>query len=324
MTEKIDLEPIIVTKKICKYFKYSFVNPFYNLLLILTIVYSFDLFLINLIKNKYNNNNNNNDNNNNLINLYNFINKEYYNIIYNSFIINIFLISTLIYILDNYIFKNHGQIWNYISSNYYCKNKISSSEFRYENNLVKYKINTYSSTFFLFIGNYLFIRSNYVSNKLSTINAGYFMIIIGILSILWWSSTLTIIRKLDHIFMETHSVYLSLSFITLINNNYVKIINILIILFILLRFYTLNQNAKIGNVLLFKKIMIFSLCLYFKNVGNVLLLSISNLFILLSFIMKVTDNVFNFKWGTGLFHIFAPLGLLLSYEWSQTLVNIEK
>ena len=43
--------------------------------------------------------------------------------------------------------------------------------------------------------------------------------------------------------------------------------------------------------------------------------------ILIGFYYKLKDYIYNYQYGTGLFHIFAPLSILLHYEWSQTVIE---
>ena len=103
---------------------------------------------------------------------------------------------------DLFIFKENYPI-----------NLISSAEKRNNNELIKYPINTYSSSFLLNIGFYIILKSNTTYNKISSIWLGNIMNILGLFSILWWSTGKKIIRKFDNLFMEIHLLYLSLFYI---------------------------------------------------------------------------------------------------------------
>ena len=162
--------------------------------------------------------------NRNTINLYDI---NLYNILY-SFIIGTIIIPFFIYQLSK--FYNTQKIWDINFKDYTIK-LMSSSEKRMSNELIKYPINTYSSSFLLNIGCYIILKSNTTYNKISSIWLGNIMNILGLFSILWWSTGKKIIRKFDNLFMEIHLLYLSLFYISLVYKEYTNYLNIFIVLY---------------------------------------------------------------------------------------------
>jgi len=249
----------------------------------------------------------------NTINLYDI---NLYNILY-SFIIGTIIIPFFIYKLSKY-YKD-SKVWDiYFKDNSPIK-FISSSEKRMNNKLIKYPINTYSSSFLLNIGCYIILKSNTSYNKITSIWLGNIINILGLFSIMWWSTGKKIIRKFDNLFMEIHLLYLSLFYISLVYKEYTDYLNIFIVLYGVFRYYFIN-NARIVILFFLENIMGIFLCLKYKNTGNEYLYYLGNISILFGFYFKIKDYLMNFKYGTGLFHIFAPLSILLHYEWAQTVI----
>ena len=118
--------------------------------------------------------------------------------------------------------------------------------------------------------------------------------------------------------MEVHLLYLSISYITIINDKYTVYVNNFIVIYTLLRYYYI-KNARIVILFLIEHCMSLYLCWHFQNVGNELLYHLGNLSILVGFYYKIKDYLLNCNYGTGLFHIFAPISVILHYEWSLTL-----
>lgn len=251
--------------------------------------------------------------NRNTINLYDI---NLYNFFY-SFIIGTIITPFFIYQLSK--FYKSGKIWDFIFKENYPINLISSAEKRNNNELIKYPINTYSSSFLLNIGFYIILKSNTTYNKISSIWLGNIMNILGLFSILWWSTGKKIIRKFDNLFMEIHLLYLSLFYISLVYKEYTNYLNIFIVLYGVFRYYFIN-NARFVILFILENIMCVLLCLKYKNTGNEYLYYLGNISILFGFYFKIKDYLMNFKYGTGLFHIFAPLSILLHYEWAQTVI----
>ena len=251
------------------------------------------------------------------INLYNInlYNINLYNIFY-SFMIGSVIIPFFIYQVSK--FYKSGKIWDFIFKENYPINLISSAEKR-NNEFIKYPINTYSSTFLFNIGCYMIIRSNKVYNKISSLWLGNIMNIMGLFSILWWSSSKKIIRKFDNLFMEVHLLYLSLYYISLVYKEYTTYLNVFIVLYGVFRYYYIN-NARIVILFILENIMSIWFCIKYKNTGDETLYYLGNVSILFGCYFKIKDYLMNYKYGTGLFHIFAPLSILFHYEWAQTVI----
>ena len=234
----------------------------------------------------------------------------------NAFMIGSIIIPCSYYIL-NLIYQNN-KIWDKIFKEDYPTTLISSSEKRREKHFIKYPINTYSSTFLFNVGFYLIFRRKSIDNGVVAVWLGMLFNLLGIFSSLWWSTSKNIIRKLDNLFMEVHLLYLTLSYITIINPQYTNMINFYIIVYAIIR-YKYIKNAKIVTLFFLEHIMSLYLCFHLKNVGNEIIYHLGNIIILMGFYYKIKDYLLKCNYGTGLFHIFAPISILLHYEWSLTL-----
>lgn len=234
----------------------------------------------------------------------------------NAFLIGSIILPSFYYILNS-VYKNN-EIWDRLLKDDYPSKLISSSEKRRGRKFIKYPINTYSSTFLFNVGFYLIFRGKNIENGIVAIWFGIIFNILGIFSSLWWSTSKKIIRKLDNLFMEVHLLYLSISYITIINDKYTIYVNNFIVMYTLLRYFYI-KNARIVILFLFEHLMSLYLCWHYKNVGNEMLYHLGNLSILIGFYYKIKDYLLNCNYGTGLFHIFAPISILLHYEWSLTL-----
>ena len=224
----------------------------------------------------------------------------------------------MIYILNNYFLD--CRFWNYFTEKDYNVKNISTSEKRLENKLVRYPINTYSSTFLFNAGIYFFLRSESVINQEATFNLGILMNIMGLFSIMWWASGKEYIRKLDNLFMEIHTIYTVLTYVTILDVEYTKYINVLILLYMYFR-YLFIENAKVLVIFIFEIILGNLVMIKIGNVGNEKLYYLSNAMLMLGFYFKIKDHVLNFKYGTGFLHLFAPLSIILHFEWSQSLIQ---
>ena len=201
-------------------------------------------------------------------------------------------------------------------------NMISSSELKHNNKLIYYPKNAYSSSCQICAGAYLMIRSYTVINYKTTFILGFNMYFMGIFSYLWWSSSKEIIRVIDHLFMELHCISLSFSFISLLGFSYDYNIEndlLLITLFYAYFRFRLLTRAKLGILILFINMSSLLLIISIKNVGNINLYYGGFISILFGLFMKTIDKLYDFTWGTALFHLFASLTFIFSYEWSQTL-----
>jgi hypothetical protein len=148
---------------------------------------------------------------------------------------------------------------------------------------------------------------------------------LGIFSFMWWSSNKIIIRLYDHLFMEIHCMYLGFRYISLIGLNYnTDIENYLIligIIYPLIRIRYINK-ASIGLFYLFTNVSAGALIIVSENVGYINLYNIGFIFSILAFLFKTIDILYNFTWGTCLFHLFAALSILFCFEWSLSLEQI--
>ena len=244
--------------------------------------------------------------------------KDNYHYIKYSFIYGSICLPILIFFFD-LIYKN-GKLWDILFGKDYPKHLISSSEKRKTNKFIKYPINTYSSCFLFNIGNYMILSSSDAKIKIVSMWFGIIMNILGIASCSWWASSKIQTRKMDNLLMEIHLLYLSLSYIALIYEEYTNLINLFVIVIATLRYQYIN-NARIVILFLLENISSMYLCIKYQNVGNEFLFYLGTLCILIGFYCKLNDYVYNYKYGTGLFHIFAPLSILLHYEWSQTVIE---
>ena len=306
---KKNLDAVKVLKRVYSRFGYQDVEKLNIFWLLFFSFLSFNNLNLSFLK--YYFNISINDNNSTI----DFFHKELF--IY-GFYLGTCLSTSMIYILNNYFLDS--RFWNYITKKDYNIKNISTSEKRLENRLVRYPINTYSSTFLFNAGIYLLLRSENVINQEATFNLGIFMNLMGLLSVMWWSSSKEYIRKLDNLFMEIHTIYTVLTYITIIDVKYTELINVLILLYIYFR-YLFIENAKVLVVFLFEIILGNLVMIKMENVGNENLYYLSNAMLMLGFYFKVKDHVLNFRYGTGLFHFFAPLSIILHFEWSQSLIQ---
>ena len=247
-----------------------------------------------------------------------FVKIERYNIYYYCLVWGVIYPSMIIGISD--ILIRSEKVWNYFFKDTYSKNLLTTSENRRDNRLVKYPINAYSSLFLFYSGNYFILRSNYVYNDIATYCLGIMMHTMGTFSFLWWASGKTFLRYIDNIFVEIHPIYTGLVGFTLIDKKSTTIINVFTVMLIVFRYLSLKTRAKLGLAVMICKTCEIILCYVKGNVGNLYLYYLGVFTVLFGFYLKVMDDSFNYKLGTGWFHIFASIAVIIHYEWGQSLL----
>ena len=331
--KKEDLEILKTSKDIASLFGFKKIGAYYSLVFSAFLLYLLFYININLVrinieyiqqdtvnktiyfKNKYQNYETYVKGNTNFVD---FVHLECYNIYYYGLVWGVIYPSIMICIFD--VITKNSNFWDYSFENTYPKKLLTTSETRRENRFVKYPINAYSSLFLFYSGNYFILRSNYVYNQDATYYLGLMMHTMGTFSFVWWASGKTFLRYMDNIFVEIHPIYLGLTYFTLIDKDYITNINIIITLLIIFRYITLKTRAKLGLAVMISKSCEIILCYIKGNVGNLYLYYLGVFSILIGFYLKVMDDTFNYKWGTGWFHLFASLAVIIHYEWGQTLL----
>jgi hypothetical protein len=194
------------------------------------------------------------------------------------------------------------------------------SEKPYSNMFIIRKMNAHSSVFHFFAGLYILLDlSVYTKAYYASILYGILLVLQGLASYLWWSSSREYAWKLDHLMMDSHinaliGVFLSIIF---------PFMEIFLVLggLLWIKYKYLTQNgSNLINRCCSLLIMTIVLTIKFNSCGNINLFILACLLTLGGLVPKIADTAYNFYYGTALFHFMESFGFLTFYYWAQTII----
>jgi len=164
------------------------------------------------------------------------------------------------------------------------------------------------------------IIPKFIDKYLISYVLGILLVLLGFASYGWWGSKRYILWRADHALIEGVNLYLILIILNssgIFNINQKKIILVSLFIWFIRIFYMGQANFLYSFIFCIMSIL-FSI-IYSKSIGNIYLLKSGILLAVSSIVFKVADISNKLSSGTGLFHIFISLGIILLWLWSLTL-----
>ena len=142
---------------------------------------------------------------------------------------------------------------------------------------------------------------------------------LGLISYVWWGSRRDLAGRLDHLFMETHTLALSVLFLSLIMPEAEVYVVAAATAFCLHRAATFDGRAALLNTSVAAYLTGLAVIYYCGGPGKLHLFNAGFALTLGSFVPKVADASQVFRWGTSIFHYGEAAGFVSFFLWAQAM-----